>query len=102
MQIYHDAGFKNWLLQWEARLSRQAESFEQSIDLMDQTNPAIIPRNHLVEEALNAAVDQNNLQPLEKLLAAIAKPYNPTADYTEFMQAPQPEFDTHYKTFCGT
>ena len=102
MEIYHDAGFKNWLQQWEARLSRQTESLKQSIDLMDKINPAIIPRNHLVEEALNAAVDQDNLKPLEKLLAAISKPYSPTADYTEFMQAPQPEFDTHYKTFCGT
>jgi uncharacterized protein YdiU (UPF0061 family) len=102
MQIYHDAGFRNWLQQWQDRLSRQTESMEQSIVLMDQTNPAIIPRNHLVEEALNAAVDQDNLQPLEKLLAALSKPYNPTADYAEFREAPQPEFDTHYKTFCGT
>lgn len=102
MEIYHDAGFKNWIQQWEARLSRQSETFEQSIDLMDQTNPAIIPRNHLVEEALNAVVDQDNLQPLTKLLSAISKPYRPTADYTEFMQAPEPGFDTRYKTFCGT
>jgi uncharacterized protein YdiU (UPF0061 family) len=102
MIIYHDAGFKNWLQQWEARLSRQTESLEQSIDLMDQANPAIIPRNHLVEEALNAAVDQDNLQPLERLLAAISRPYHPTVDYTEFMQAPHPGFDTDYKTFCGT
>jgi uncharacterized protein YdiU (UPF0061 family) len=102
MIIYHDAGLKNWLQQWEARLSRQTESLEQSIDLMDQNNPAIIPRNHMVEEALNAAVDQYNLKPLEKLLAAISKPYRPTADCTEFMQAPEPGFDTNYKTFCGT
>ena len=101
-EIYHDAGFKNWMQQWEARLSRQIETFEQSIDLMDQTNPAIIPRNHLVEEALKKAIDQDNLQPLEKLLAAISKPYRPTEDYTEFMQAPEVGFDTSYKTFCGT
>ena len=100
--IYHDAGFKNWMLEWEARLSRQIETFAQSIDLMDQTNPAIIPRNHLVEEALKKAIDQDNLQPLEKLLAAISKPYRPTEDYTEFMQAPEVGFDTSYKTFCGT
>lgn len=101
-EIYHDAGFKNWLQQWQARLARQTESAEQSIDLMDQTNPAIIPRNHLVEAALDAAVDQDNLQPLKRLLAAISEPYRPAADYSEFMQAPQPGFDSHYKTFCGT
>ena len=102
MEIYHDAGFKNWMQQWEARLSRQAETMEQSIDLMEQTNPAIIPRNHLVEEALNAAVDHDDLQPLHRLLAAVSNPYNPPASYTEFMQAPQPGFDNDYKTFCGT
>jgi uncharacterized protein YdiU (UPF0061 family) len=102
MGIYYDVGVKNWLQQWEARLSRQTESLEQSIALMDQTNPAIIPRNHLVEAALNAAVDEDNLKPLERLLAAISKPYNPTADDTEFMQAPELGFDTNYKTFCGT
>lgn len=102
MEIYHDAGFKNWMQQWDARLARQTETFEQSIDLMDKTNPAIIPRNHLVEEALNAAVNQDNLQPLERLLAAVSEPYGPAADYTEFMQAPEPGFDSDYKTFCGT
>lgn len=102
MEIYHDAGFQNWMIQWEARLSRQAETLAQSMDLMDQTNPAIIPRNHLVEAALNAAVDQDDLQPLKKLLSAISKPYNPTSDYAEFMQTPEPEFDSQYKTFCGT
>ena len=102
MEIYHDAGFKNWMLQWETRLARQPESIEQSLSLMDQTNPAIIPRNHLVEEALNAAVDQENLQPLKKLLAAISKPYFAVEDYADFMQAPVPGFDHRYKTFCGT
>lgn len=102
MKIYHDPGFKNWMQQWEARLSRQIETVEQSINLMDQTNPAIIPRNHLVEEALNAAVDRDDLQPLKRLLSAISNPYCPTEEYTEFMQAPQVGFDSQYKTFCGT
>jgi uncharacterized protein YdiU (UPF0061 family) len=101
-EIYQDAGFKNWLQQWQARLARQTESVGQSMDLMDQTNPAIIPRNHLVEAALNAAVDHNNLQPLNKLLAAVSEPFHPGAGYTEFMQAPQPGFDSNYNTFCGT
>ncbi len=102
MQIYHDAGFQSWMRHWEARLSRQAETAAQSLALMDQSNPAIIPRNHLVEEALKAAVDHNNLKPLERLLSAISDPYNAREDYAEFMQAPEPAFDTYYKTFCGT
>jgi len=102
MQIYHDAGFKNWLQTWEARLSRQPQSFAQSIVLMDKTNPAIIPRNHLVEEALSAAVDHQTLQPLEQLLSAIASPYSTSGDHDKYAQAPESKFDTYYKTFCGT
>jgi len=102
MQIYHDAGFKNWLQAWEARLSRQPQTFAQSIALMDKTNPAIIPRNHLVEEALSAAVDHQTSEPLEQLLSALASPYSTTGDHDKYAQAPEPKFDTHYKTFCGT
>jgi uncharacterized protein YdiU (UPF0061 family) len=102
MDMYNDAGFRNWLQQWQARLSRQTESIEQSIVLMDKTNPAIIPRNHLVEEALNAAVDSDDLQPLQKLLSAISRPHDPSEDERIFMQAPHTGFDSNYKTFCGT
>jgi len=102
MQIYHDAGFKNWLQTWEARRSRQQEALAQSITLMDKTNPAVIPRNHLVEEALSAAEDHQSLQPLEQLLSAIGSPYSSTEEHSKYAQAPEPQFDSHYKTFCGT
>ncbi len=69
---------------------------------MDKTNPAIIPRNHLVEEALSAAVDHQTSEPLEQLLSALASPYSTTGDHDKYAQAPEPKFDTHYKTFCGT
>lgn len=102
MEIYQDAGFKNWLQQWQSRLTRQTETFAQSMTLMDETNPAIIPRNHQVEAALAAAVDENNLQPLQRLLAAVTRPFRPTPDDAEFLQAPEAAFDTRYQTFCGT
>ncbi len=100
--IYEDPAFKNWLQQWQERLSRQPETFAQSLALMDQHNPAIIPRNHLVEQALSAAADQNDLKPLKKLLEAVANPYHSGVDYPEFTQAPPAGFDERYKTFCGT
>lgn len=100
--IYKDPGFKNWLQQWQDRLSRQPETFAQSLALMDQHNPAIIPRNHLVEQVLSAAVDRGDLQPLTKLLDAVTNPFHSGNDYPEFTQAPPPEFDEGYKTFCGT
>lgn len=102
MQIYQDPGFRSWLELWKARLSRQMQNPEQVMVLMDKSNPAIIPRNHLVEEALTAAVNHDDIKAAERLLAAIANPYNPAAAYIEYMQAPAPKFDTDYKTFCGT
>ena len=102
MPIYQDSGFRSWLERWQVRLTRQAQSHEQAILLMDQSNPAIIPRNHLVEEALAAAVDHDDMHALERLLAAVANPYKPADEFVAYMQAPEPKFDTHYKTFCGT
>lgn len=102
MPIYQDAGFKNWLQQWAARLSRQQESFAQATQLMQQNNPAVIPRNHLVEEALDAAVDDNNTAPLEKLLSVISTPYSAKQLEEKFSTPPLAAFDNQYKTFCGT
>lgn len=102
MQIYQDQGFRSWLALWQARLSRQTQTPEQVHALMDQSNPAIIPRNHLVEEALAAAVNHNDMTLVEQLIVATANPYNAAATDVKYMQAPQPGFDTHYKTFCGT
>ena len=102
MQIYHDQEFRNWLELWQARLARQTQTPEQAYSLMDQSNPAVIPRNHLVEEALAAAVNHNDMTLVEQLIAATANPYNASATDIKYMQAPQPGFDTHYKTFCGT
>jgi uncharacterized protein YdiU (UPF0061 family) len=102
MPIYQDAGFQNWLQQWTARLSRQAAKAEQSINLMQQSNPAVIPRNHLVEAALDAAVDHNDMAPLEKLLSVLANPYCTDTVEEEYTLAPAAVFDSQYKTFCGT
>lgn len=102
MPIYQDQGFKGWLALWQARLSRQTQTPEQAHALMDQSNPAIIPRNHLVEEALTAAVNHNDMTLVKQLIAATANPYDAAATDVKYMQPPQPGFDTHYKTFCGT
>ncbi len=100
--LYQDAGFKNWLTLWKARLSRQNETFADSIVLMQSVNPAVIPRNHLVEEALDAAVSNNDMTPLNDLLSVLSNPYA-DLDYTsKYTLAPAFLFDEQYKTFCGT
>ncbi len=70
------------------------------LDLMNRTNPVVIPRNHIVEEALTEASEQNNQLPLQKLLDVLKNPYSESAsDY--FTRAPE-TVDACYKTYCGT
>lgn len=99
--LYQDADFRDWLALWKARLARQNQTFDESIALMHSANPKVIPRNHLVEEAL-AAAEGGDMTLFNDLLAVLAKPY---ADFNypeKYTQAPDAAFDRQYKTFCGT
>ncbi len=69
-------------------------------NIMKQYNPVLIPRNHKVEEALEAA-HQNNLDPLHKLLKVLEQPYEENSKVSEY-QTPAPTTETPYQTFCGT
>jgi serine/tyrosine/threonine adenylyltransferase len=96
-----DAAFAAWHEGWQARLRRQAQSTEEVRTLMARHNPAVIPRNHKVEEALAAATEQGDLAPTERLLAALAEPYDYARSRPEFTIAP-PAGGVPYRTFCGT
>lgn len=100
MPIYQDAGFQQWLKDWQARLQRQPEDSAMVLQLMQASNPAVIPRNHLVEEALDAAVNANDMGPLQALLLALSRPYDTTPLTEKYTAVPSP--NQHYKTFCGT
>ncbi|PKO47740.1 MAG: YdiU family protein [Betaproteobacteria bacterium HGW-Betaproteobacteria-22] len=100
--MYQDAGFQHWLRRWEARLARQKEHINQSKQLRRSANPSVIPRNHLVEEALAAAVDEADITQFHTLVAALADPYTDLDHPSRFMQPPGEVFDRQYKTYCGT
>ncbi|MCU1672318.1 MAG: hypothetical protein JWN77_431 [Frankiales bacterium] len=85
------AGIDAWLQRWQA-LGPDAE-------LMDRANPAYIPRNHLVEEALTAATG-GDLAPLHRLLAAVSRPYEERPGLERYA-APDPDARS-YVTYCGT
>ncbi len=100
--IFKDEAFKQWLSQWQSRLARQAQPIADSIKLMQTVNPKVIPRNNLVEEVLSAAVNSDDMAPLNDLLSAIADPYSDADRPAKYSQAPAQEVDQQYKTFCGT
>jgi serine/tyrosine/threonine adenylyltransferase len=90
-----------WRQKWHARLGRQVQSLSEVAVLMRASNPAYIPRNHKVEEALAAASDSGDFSVMQRLLEVLARPYEATADDLEYRVPPPPSVRP-YQTFCGT
>jgi len=97
---YDDPDFLNWHAQWRLRVSREQRPSTVAYASMRTVNPAVIPRNHRVEEALAAAEDDDERLLLHRLLAALASPYEPNGDLAYFQEPPLD--DCNYRTFCGT
>ncbi|MFP5070505.1 protein adenylyltransferase SelO [Pseudonocardia nantongensis] len=81
-----------WLESWRAT--------DPDAAAMDRVNPAYIPRNHLVEEALAAAVD-GDLEPIQWLLFVLGHPYDERDGFERYAQPPGPDA-APFRTFCGT
>ncbi len=90
-----------WVAQWEERKKRESRTDRESLDLMKQANPAVIPRNHQVEKALEAAVRRSDLSVMEDLLEVLKRPFDHEADYKKYQEPAGPKFSS-YRTFCGT
>ena len=96
-----DAGkLDAWLPRWQARLAREGRSMENIAEDIRSANPFIIPRNYLVEEALEAASKNDDMGPFDRLLDALSEPY---AEKLPSYARPAPrEHTERYQTFCGT
>ena len=99
--LAENEAFRAWHERWTARRSRQEQSMDESLALMRTANPAVIPRNHKVEEALEAAVERNDLTVLERFLSVLEQPYDHTVEQPDY-QMPPPPGSCGYETFCGT
>ena len=95
-----DTAFTIWHRRWTERLARQPQPFTEVTRLMHTHNPAVIPRNHMVEAALAAAAG-NDLAPLERLHAALANPYDEASQPAALLNPPPPG-TAACRTFCGT
>jgi uncharacterized protein YdiU (UPF0061 family) len=101
VSLFQAPDFKQWFERWQARLKRQPEPWEASRRLMNSRNPAVIPRNHRVEEALAAAVERADFSVMEKLLGALSLPYRDPPEEAGYHLPPPPSAQP-YRTFCGT
>jgi len=90
--------FDVWADRWRQRLAREPA---EPAEIMRATNPKFIPRNHRVEEAIQAAVERQDFAPFETLLAVVTRPFEEQPEHEAYTQAPT-EDERVLRTFCGT
>ena len=99
-KIFNNKEFIDWHQKWKECLAKNNNSTEESLKLMRSVNPIVIPRNHKVEEVLEAA-NKDDLNPFYDFLKVLEKPYE-NQTKTNNYQSPAPPSEKKYQTFCGT
>jgi len=92
--------FAAWAQRWRARTAGERRDEAACRRAMRAANPAFIPRNHRVEQAIDAAVE-GDLRPLDELLAVVTDPFQDHPDRSELGRPPEPH-EVVQRTFCGT
>jgi uncharacterized protein YdiU (UPF0061 family) len=95
------AAFDHWLENWRARVARQPQAPAARAAAMRAVNPAFIPRNHLVEQALAAATEHADFESFRTMLAILARPYDDQPGSEAYGQ-PAPPGAQVFRTYCGT
>ena len=95
------ATIDEWFGDWRERLASDPQSAAERTASMLSVNPAFIPRNHRVEEALNAASERGDYQPYHRLLGILQHPYDDQSGALGYEHPPQPS-ERVLQTFCGT
>ncbi|KQV59204.1 hypothetical protein ASC95_28240 [Pelomonas sp. Root1217] len=96
------AALDTWLSRWRERCARDGGVDDaERVAQMRRASPAVIPRNHLVEEAL-AAATEGDLQPFNALLGALLNPWDEAALLTRYAVPAPTEVTARFRTFCGT
>ncbi len=90
-----------WTPKWRERLTRDPQTAEQKLALMRSVNPAYIPRNHLVEEMIEAAVRREDFVPFHAMLRVLMNPYDEQPGSERYGEPPA-DTERVYRTFCGT
>jgi len=100
--LFADPGaIDEWAVAWRKRLEAEPMDGQARAEAMRKVNPAYIPRNHLVEEALEAATRRQDYRPFEVLLAAISRPWEERPGLERYATPARPE-ELVVQTFCGT
>lgn len=93
--------FDAWVARWRDRLADEGRSDTEIASDLRAANPAVIPRNHLVEAAIRAGEDKNDFSVFHALLDEVTRPFDDRPDGSSYTQPPQPH-EVVQQTFCGT
>jgi serine/tyrosine/threonine adenylyltransferase len=100
--LFADSGtFDEWAAKWRHRLAQEGGEPTERRSVMRTANPAFIPRNHLVEEAIVAAVNDGDFSAFERLLSVVSAPYEDHPAFRRYADPPRPD-QVVRETFCGT
>ncbi|MDC0073362.1 YdiU family protein [Alphaproteobacteria bacterium] len=91
----------SWLLRWKDRIKIESSKSEDLKKEMNNVNPIYIPRNHIVEKAINQAYNNNDYEIFLDFLNALNNPYKEKNKLSKFSEPPKPE-EKVLQTFCGT
>ena len=94
------AAFDDWIMQWRRRLADEPADDRERRAAMRAVNPAFVPRNHLVEEMINAALD-GDLKPFDDLMTVLVTPFADQPDFARYANPPRSD-QVVRQTFCGT
>lgn len=96
----NNSDFKPWYNKWKELINKLG-GVKKAQKLMGKHNPVVIPRNHLVEQALDDAVN-DNITLYNRLLQILSNPYQYQEGIEDFMKPSDSSFERAYQTFCGT
>jgi len=95
------AAFDDWAGHWRRCVAEQPVGDAERGEMMRRVNPAYIPRNHRVQQVIDAATEEGDLSPLDELLRVVSRPFDDHDDLAEYRRPPRPE-EVVQRTFCGT
>jgi uncharacterized protein YdiU (UPF0061 family) len=95
-QFTDPSRFDLWAVEWRKRLAQETDPH----GLMQSVNPATIPRNHRIEQMIQAA-EKGDMAPFQRLMVALAHPFKDDAEFSDLTHPPQPGEEVQ-QTFCGT
>jgi serine/tyrosine/threonine adenylyltransferase len=95
------AAYDSWASSWRLRLAAEKLEPDARAQAMRKANPAFIPRNHRVEQALHAAMESGGFSLFTELLTVLSRPYEDQAIFASYATPPHAD-ERVFRTFCGT